>query len=244
VISLLSALAVPSGLATMLFLTGVAFALVPRSRKYSLPLAAAAAFLLLVFGNGVVATLLMSPLEYAYPALQEPQRHPDVHTIVVLTGWAADDDDFPLSAKMNAASAFRVLEAANLHAARPDCRVLVTGSDTAARVMARQLRALGVPDEDLVVDVMSNDTAESARQARRLLGPAPVFLVTSAGHMRRAAWSFEQQGLLPVAAPTDHLMPRSIRQASWTTSALHLQASDLALHEYLGLAWYRLREFR
>ena len=77
-----------------------------------------------------------------------------------------------------------------------------------------------------------------------LLGPAPVFLVTSAGHMRRAAWSFEQQGLLPVAAPTDHLMPRSVRQASWTTSALHLQASDLALHEYLGLAWYRLRESR
>jgi uncharacterized SAM-binding protein YcdF (DUF218 family) len=237
----LSNLVEPSGFATALFLLGVACTVTRRTRRYSLALAAASGLVLLVFSNGLVATLLMSPLEYEYPALHDPTRHPEARTIVVLTGWAADDDVFPLSAKMNSASAFRVLEAANLHAARPDCRVLVSGSDVAARIMHQQLQRLGVPDQALLIDSESANTAASAARARELLGDAPVFLVSSAGHMRRAIWTFQQQGVRVIAAPTDHLLPRSPWNASWTTSALHLQASDLAAHEYVGLAWYRLR---
>jgi len=237
----LSNLVEPSGFATALFLLGVACTVTRRTRRYSLALAAAAGLVLLVFSNGLVATLLMSPLEYEYPALHDPTRHPEVRAIVVLTGWAADDDVFPLSAKMNAASAFRVLEAANLYAARPDCRVLVSGSDIAARIMHQQLQRLGVPDQALLIDGESRNTAESAVRVREMLGDAPVFLVSSAGHMRRAMWTFQQQGVRPIAAPTDHLLPRNPWNASWTTSAGHLQASDLAAHEYVGLAWYRLR---
>lgn len=240
-IGVVSALVVPSGIATLLFLAGIACAFTRRTRRYSWVLATGAAIVLLFFSNGLVATLLTSPLEYEYPALHHPEQYPEVRTIVVLTGWAADDDVFPLSAKMNSASAFRVLEAANLHALRPDCRVLVSGSATAAGVMGRQLQMLGVPEHDLIIDVMSKTTAESAVHVRNLLGSAPVFLVSSAGHMRRSMWALEQQGLRPVAAPTDYMLPGSMRQASWTTSPLHLQASDLAVHEYLGLAWYRLR---
>ena len=237
----LSNLVEPSGLATALFLLGVACTVTRRTRRYSLALAAASGLVLLVFGNGLVATLLMSPLEYEYPALHDPTRHPEVRTIVVLTGWAADDGVFPLSAKMNATSAFRVLEAANLYAARPDCRVLVSGSDIAARIMHQQLQRLGVPDQALLIDSESGNTAASAARVRELLGDAPVFLVSSAGHMRRAMWTFQQRGVRPIAAPTDHLLPRSPWNASWTTSAPHLLASDLAAHEYAGLAWYRLR---
>jgi len=103
------------------------------------------------------------------------------------------------------------------------------------------LQQLGVPDQALLIDSESGSTAASAARVRELLGDAPVFLVSSAGHMRRAMWTFQQQGLRPIAAPTDHMLPRSPRNASWTTSALHLQASDLAAHEYVGLVWYRLR---
>jgi len=242
-VNLLSNLVEPSGFATALFLLGVACTVTGRTRRLWLPLAAASGLVLLVFSNGLVATLLMSPLEYEYPALHDPTRHPEVRTIVVLTGWAADDDFFPLSAKMNSSSAFRVLEAANLYAARPDCRVLVSGSVTAAQIMRQQLQRLGVPDQALLIDSESKNTAASAARVRELLGNAPVFLVSSAGHMRRAMWTFQQQGVQPIAAPTDHLLPRSPWSAKWTTSAAHLQASDLAAHEYVGLAWYRLRKF-
>jgi len=67
-----------------------------------------------------------------------------------------------------------------------------------------------------------------------------VFLVTSAGHMRRAVGVFSKKGVVPIPAPTDYMLPRKARHASWTTNAVHLQASDIAVHEYLGIAWYRL----
>ena len=80
-------------------------------------------------------------------------QHPDTKVIVVLTAYAAGDANMPESAHMNASSAFRILEAANLSLLRPDCRVIVTGSAEAARIMGHQLRTLGVPDERLSIDV-------------------------------------------------------------------------------------------
>jgi uncharacterized SAM-binding protein YcdF (DUF218 family) len=64
--------------------------------------------------------------------------------------------------------------------------------------------------------------------------------VTSAGHMRRAIGVFRKNGMNPIPAPTDYQLPGNARYASWTTSPIHLAASDLAVHEYIGLAWYRL----
>jgi uncharacterized SAM-binding protein YcdF (DUF218 family) len=244
VINHLSALIVPSGLATALFVLAAAAAVTRTTRRFSAPLATMAALVLLLFSNGLVATLLISPLEYEFPAVSDPSRFPEVRTIVVLTGYAADDAAFPLSAKMNAASAFRVLEAANILSQRPDCRIIVSGHPVAARVMGQQLRQLGVPDAALMIDNMSNSTAASAATVHELLGSVPVFLVTSAGHLRRAVWAFRRSGLEPVAAPTDYQLPRSVWQSSWTTSAAHLQASDLAIHEYVALAWYRARGVR
>ena len=124
---------VPSGFATLLFLAGLGVLAFRQARRFASPLLAAAAAVLLIFSNGLTATLLLSPLEYAYPALQDPQQHADVRTIVVLTAYVADDENMPLSSRPNASSAFRILEAANLRVLRPDCRVIVSGSAPAAR---------------------------------------------------------------------------------------------------------------
>jgi uncharacterized SAM-binding protein YcdF (DUF218 family) len=58
--------------------------------------------------------------------------------------------------------------------------------------------------------------------------------------MRRAAGALTKRGVIPIPAPTDYRLPREPRNVSWTTSAAHLQASDLAVHEYIGIVWYRL----
>ncbi len=230
----------PSSAIALAFLVGLVALLVPRARHYAwLPLAAAAT-LYLVFSNGIVATALMSPLEHAYPPVQDARNHPEAGLIVVLTAYAADDADMSLSGKLNSSAAFRVLECANLHAAKPDTLVLVTGADTAARLMAEQLRRLGIPSERLIVDTGSPNTADSATKAKGLAGGRAMFLVTSGGHMRRAVGSFARQGLRVVPAPTDYWLPRDPWDASWTPSSLHLRASDHAVHEYLALAWYRL----
>ena len=58
--------------------------------------------------------------------------------------------------------------------------------------------------------------------------------------MARAVGVFRKHGMEPIPAPTDYQLPQDPRHARWTTSAVHLQASDLAIHEYLGLVWYRV----
>ena len=84
---------VPSGFATALFLAGLVALLFRRTRPLAFPLVAGAATVLIIFSNGLVASLLSSPLEYSYPALRDPQQHPDAKFIAVLTAYAADDAD-------------------------------------------------------------------------------------------------------------------------------------------------------
>jgi uncharacterized SAM-binding protein YcdF (DUF218 family) len=231
---------VPSGFGTALFLAGLGALVFRRTRSMAFPLVAGAATVLVVFSNGLTASLLSSPLEYSYPALRDPQLRQEAKLIAVLTAYAADDADMSLSGKLNASAAFRVLEAANLWAARPDCVVVVSGSAIAADIMARQLRSLGIPDRALIVDGDSDNTAASAVYLSRLAGDRSLFLVTSAGHMPRAVGVFRKRGMNPIPAPTDYQLPRLARHASWTTSATHLQASDFAIHEYVAIVWYRL----
>jgi uncharacterized SAM-binding protein YcdF (DUF218 family) len=87
----------------------------------------------------------------------------------------------------------------------------------------------------------AGSTAGSAIDMRRLVGEAPFYLVTSAGHMPRAMAVFTKAGLHPLAAPTDHRLPQHVGQASWALSPFHLECSDLAVHEYIGMMWYRMR---
>jgi uncharacterized SAM-binding protein YcdF (DUF218 family) len=236
----LQQIVLPTGLMALLFAAGLVALLLPRARACAtLPLATAAA-LFLTFSNGLVATALMSPLEYAYPAMLSPERHPEAKAIVVLTAYAALDDTMPESSRLNSSSVFRVIEAANLSKRRPDCRIIVSGSELSASLMSAQLRGLGVSQDRIMIDGESPDTSDSAARVNVLAAGRPVFLVTSAGHMRRALGVFRKSGTPAIPAPTDYWLPHNPWNASWTQSSLHLQASDLAVHEYFALAWYRL----
>jgi len=232
----------PSGIATLLFLAGAVALLVRRMRPWARPLLAASAAVVFVFSSALMAALLLGPLESSYPALRNPQQYPQAGVIAVLTGFAIDDPEMPLSAQMNASSAYRVLEAANLWSLRPDCLVVISGSNPTAQIMARQLQSLGVPEDRVKVDGDSDNTAGSADHVERIARGRPVFVVTSAGHMRRAVETFRKRGMIPIPAPTDYRLPKTAAMEFWGTSPAHLQASDFAFHEYLGLAWYRLTD--
>jgi uncharacterized SAM-binding protein YcdF (DUF218 family) len=104
---------------------------------------------------------------------------------------------------------------------RPNC---------APRMQALAER-LGMDPDRILVEDRSSRTAENAREVAALAraeGITSVLLVTSALHMRRARRCFEGQGLRVACAPVPHPGPAA------------LLAREV-LHEYLGLAYYRLR---
>lgn len=90
----------------------------------------------------------------------------------------------------------------------------------------------------------SLNTREDARRARNLLRSDlvdHVVLVTHAGHMPRAAWSFEQEGFQVLPAPTGFFTHGWARAGfvTFLPSAAALRQNQLYLHELLGAVWYR-----
>jgi uncharacterized SAM-binding protein YcdF (DUF218 family) len=200
---------------------------------------ATAAALLVTFSSGKTATLLFSPLEYAYTRV--PQQVLPVRAIVVLAAYATNEQDMPLSSRLNDSAMFRIVEAVHLWRRCRDCTVVVTGSSPTVDVMAEALVPLGVPHTQVQLDTDAGDTGDSATNVRRMLGNAPFYLVTSAGHMPRAMAVFAKVGMQPVPAPTDYQLPKLVAKAEWRLSVFHLKCSDLAVHERVGMWWYRVR---
>ncbi len=114
-----------------------------------------------------------------------------------------------------------------------------------AELMARVLvEDFGVPVRWR--EIASRNTWENARFSAALLsaaGISRVLLVTHASHMPRSLDAFRRNGIRVIAAPTGFFShPSPGRGAlNWVPRASALHASTVALHEYLGLLWYRLR---
>lgn len=238
-VSVLQAIVVPSHFCFLLIAAGLLLCIPPRTRKAAQVVLAAAGGLLIVLSSGKTATLLMSPLEYMYPRV--PDNVAPARAIVVLAAYAANDPNLSLSDRPNDSALYRINEAVLLWRRCPDCTVVITGSSPTANVMADLLIALGVSHEKVTVDSDASHTAGSAMNVRRALGEAPFYLVTSGGHMPRAMAVFAKAGLHPIAAPTDHKLPKRVAQAAWALSPFHLECSDLAVHEHIGMMWYRMR---
>ena len=90
---------------------------------------------------------------------------------------------------------------------------------------------------------VSRTTWQSAQELARLRPALPrrVALVTSAAHMPRAAYAMREAGfaVCPVAADRLHVPP------DWPGVLLPqrsaLEKTEIALHELIGLLYYRLR---
>lgn len=228
----------PSGLITLLILTAGAFYLLKHGRIAAYTIACAA-LAYVVFGSGLTAFWLMGHLEYQYASEQDLKATTPINTLVVLTGYARRDERIPITGQVNSSSGFRLLEAARIFARTRRMTVIVSGNGEVPIIMRDLLMDLAVPRANLVTDQESSNTYESAIHLRERLTGKRFYLVTSAGHMPRAMQVFLKQGLQPIPAPTEYLASASLSDSSIVPSGQHLAISDLAIHEYIGLIWYR-----
>jgi uncharacterized SAM-binding protein YcdF (DUF218 family) len=153
--------------------------------------------------------------------------------IVVLCGGCR------FNGQLNAATCARVEHGVDLFRRGLAPRIILSGGrptpyrpNCAVRMKALAER-LGVPAGRILVEDRSSRTVENAREVASLLriaGAPSALLVTGSLHMRRARRCFERQGVRVSCAP----VPR-IGDAG-------LLAKEV-LHEYIGLAYYRLRRW-
>lgn len=94
------------------------------------------------------------------------------------------------------------------------------------------------------VENRSENTRQNALfsgEILKLAGITRIYLVSHAWHLPRAIPEFERQGLSVVPAGTGYSLSRGPRPMDFLPSAKGLADSYLALHEGIGMLWYRIR---
>ncbi len=199
-----------------------------------------------------VRDYLTHPLEFQYSAFRV-NTHPNSKAAIVLLGGGIRENapDFYGSDMLSKTSMVRTMYAATI-AKQTNLNIYATGgtpltqtAKTEADMMKTWLVWLGIDVSRIISENKANTTWENAVFTQKLLNDKDIntiILVTSAWHMPRAAWCFEQQGLKVTPAPTDYLTSLSSYDLrSYLPHWRVLADSGKALHEYLGLMWYKLR---
>lgn len=148
----------------------------------------------------------------------------------------------------------RFTEALGLSRKFPNAKILFTGGSGALRdigsdemsgaiVAERFFLQQGLPQERLVLERLSRNTAENAKLSFDLVQPKKGdrwVLITSAFHMDRAMHSFEKAGwtnLIPY--PVDFLSGPASPEITWSPYR-NLGILGLVIREYIGSIVYRL----
>ncbi|MFC1542484.1 YdcF family protein [Pseudomonadota bacterium] len=195
---------------------------------------------------------LTEPLEFTYSALKIDQVKTDGTAIVLLGGGIYENapeyggrDELGRYAMMRTIYAADIAQKSGLDVYATGGKPLTQADEPEGEIMRRWLLRLGLKEGLVHAESASNNTWENAAFMKKMLaskGVSRVVLVTSAWHMPRAVWCFESHGFEVFPAPTDYLTEqKSYDLRSYLPRWTVLSDSGQALHEYLGLLWYRLR---
>jgi uncharacterized SAM-binding protein YcdF (DUF218 family) len=213
---------------------------------------------LLFCGNKWVVEGLARPLEGRY---LPPDPIPEADCILVLSGGTLARLP-PRSTVEVGDAGDRVLYGATLYRKGRAPRIICTGNVAtgaiavrpAAQDMAELLEMLGVPRAAIILETKARNTHEHATNLYPLLqeqGFKRVLLVTSAMHMPRSVGVFKQlcPGIEFVPAPTDFRATERV-PAPWYHELTNVIPTprDLlnfseVMHEYFGIAYYRMRDW-
>jgi uncharacterized SAM-binding protein YcdF (DUF218 family) len=197
-----------------------------------------------------VGYLAMASLEWSYPPRDDAPGSRD--TIVVLSGSLRVYDREGHRYQLESDTAFRCLYARELYLRAGHCRMVVSGGKVEAGrpgpalavAMREFLVQTGVRPEDILIEDQSTTTFENALECHKCLEPLGVHrvcLVTEAFHMRRAERCFRKQGFEVIPCACNH----HATYFHWSSEDFLPDADAsggvwLAVHEWLGLAWYWL----
>ena len=231
----------PMGLVVSIFALGLYFLYIQKNRYAKISLSASFGFLVL-FSYPPFSNFLLKNLENKYDNYQYDKNLKYIH---VLGGGHNSDNTQPLSSRLSDASTKRVLEGIIIHKNTPDSKLIFTGhkgkTNTPTAVMNANLAlVLGVEKKNIIINPKAKDTYEEAEFSKTLVGKNKFVLVTSATHMPRAMMLFKNKGMNPVAAPT-YFKKSGEYDFLQLPSTTSFERSRMAIHEYLGILWTKLR---
>ena len=218
-----------------------------RARKFTI----VALILLALTGYKTLPDALLSPLEN-----QSPEWEVDADlgrfTGIVILGGALESgrlSEYHQQPLLNA-SAERMTMAVALWRRNPQLRLVFTGGEgelfgsgpSEAERALRFFDSMGVPRSALTMETRSQNTYENAIFTRDLPGldaQRPWLLLTSAWHMPRSLATFKKAGWNVTPYPVD-FRTGGITPLSSYNLGEGAERWELLLHEWIGIAAYRL----
>jgi uncharacterized SAM-binding protein YcdF (DUF218 family) len=173
------------------------------------------------------SNMVIKPLETTYNTLETPPK--DTKYILLLGG------DFEN----------RAWELLRLHHLLPNAKIITSGYKSKYNIpeatrSANILKSIGIDPSLIVIHNKPKDTYEEGLEMKKLLNDQKFILITSAYHISRAIKLFENMGLHPIAAPTDIKSNKNDKIYN-IPQGTYLVRTELALHEYIGQLWSKLR---
>lgn len=198
----------------------------------------------------------MSPLESEYSPLLHPMESPDLAAkdspiIVVLGSGHYTSNDYPITSQIGSVSLIRLTEGLRLHHSLPGSQLVLMGGMIhkdlySSDITMNLMESTGIVPDSVTTLVGGLNTEEEANLVRELMltyPKNPLILVSSASHMKRSMLLFRKAGLDPIAAPTNfQIMGSPYSKAEyflWDVEKLTI--SHIAMHEYVGIVWAKLR---
>jgi len=228
----------PLGMILLLFIFGLYFLFVNKDYFAKILLSLSVSILLL-FSYQPFSNFLVENLENQYSKYDYKQ---DIKYIHVLGAGHNTDKSQPLSSQVFSK---RVLEGVIIHKRIANSKIIFTGYEgdtdiTNAKMNAYLAIALGVKEEDIIINGKPKDTKEEAIFIKSILSDEPFVLVTSATHMPRSIRLFKSLGLNPIAAPTD-FHKNELNGYLVAPRIIDLENSRISIHEYIGILWSMMK---
>ncbi len=212
--------------------------------------------ILTLFSYGVISDKLLISLERQYDTfdtkstsvVKKIEDESTIKFVVVLGGGHTLDPELPLISQIGRNSLVRLIEGIRIYRTLPGAKLLLSGGgvldlNSVAEIMARVAREIGVPDRDIILESKSRDTRDEALFIKPIVGNEPFVLVTSASHIPRSMALFKKLGMDPIPAPIGHIVKYGHGPSVFSIFPRtgYIKKSELAIHEYLGLIWAKLR---
>ena len=236
IFKLISYLILPGTTLVLLSLVGLILLIKTKKQRLAVIVLIVSSVMLYLFSISPIADLLLYPLENKHSKIQDSGQ---TETIIMLTGGEEGN-------------VLRAREVLRLYYARKNdnTKIIISGNDplttsdqkeSSAEQVKTLLTESGINPEIINTETDSRTTFESAQNLNNIIRQDNFFLVTSGYHMPRAMMIFKAFDTRPIPAPTDFKIGVGYNLFSFLPSPGNLKKTDYAIHEYIGIIYYKLK---
>ena len=201
---------------------------------------------LLICSMTYPSVLLIKHLENTYPVIPlGSEEWRKTQAIVVLACNYFEDDELPFVSRWPNCSLQRNLHAALMYREHP-MPIYLAGdilghNDEGSQASHNQyfFEKMGVDSADIFMVPKGRNTETEVNALVSLLEGKNISLVTSASHLPRAVFYFEEKNIHVLPIPVEHFSRINVSPMVSFPNATSLYRSERAIHEYLGLIYQK-----